>query len=61
MLAGEWSHRLVYALRAVENGPSNGVCAMLDFEMLGIESLEYPPGSDTWMKCAVWRHELPVD
>lgn len=59
VLAGEGTHRYVYAFPAVDNGPSNGVCARLGFEMLGSESLEYPPGTDIWMECAVWRGELP--
>jgi RimJ/RimL family protein N-acetyltransferase len=60
VLAGERTHRFVYAFPAVDNGPSNGVCAKLGFERVGSESLEYPPGSDIWMECAVWRRELPV-
>ena len=59
VLAGERTHRYVYAFPAVDNGPSNGVCAKLGMEMVGTESLEYPPGSDLWMDCAVWRRELP--
>jgi len=34
------------------------VCAKLGFEMIGTESLEYPPG--IWMECAIWRSELPA-
>ena len=49
-------YRFVYAFPAVENGPSNGVCARLGFEMVGSETLEYPPG--TPMECAIWRREL---
>ena len=60
VLARERTHRFVYAFPAVDNGPSNGVCAKLGFEMVGTESLEYPPGSDEWMECAIWRHDLPV-
>jgi RimJ/RimL family protein N-acetyltransferase len=48
----------IYAFPAVENGRSNGVCAKLGFERLGSESLEYPPASDTWMECAIWRRAL---
>jgi RimJ/RimL family protein N-acetyltransferase len=58
--AAEGRYRFVYAFPALENGPSNGVCAKLGFEMVGTESLEYPPGSDIWMECTIWRHELPV-
>jgi RimJ/RimL family protein N-acetyltransferase len=58
VLAGEGRHRFAYAFPAVANGPSNGVCAKLGFEMVGSESLEYPPG--TWMECAIWRRELPT-
>jgi RimJ/RimL family protein N-acetyltransferase len=54
--AAERGHRFIYAFPAVDNGPSNAVCAKLGFEMLGSESLEYPPG--TWMECAIWRHRL---
>lgn len=60
VLGRERRHRYVYAFPAVANGPSNGVCARLGMEMLGTESLEYPPDSELWMKCAVWRRELPV-
>jgi RimJ/RimL family protein N-acetyltransferase len=60
VLARERTHRFVYAFPAVANGPSNGVCAKLGFEMIGTEELEYPPDSDLWMECAVWRGELPV-
>lgn len=56
--AAEGRYRFVYAFPAVENGPSNAVCAKLGMEMLGSESLEYPPG--TWMECAIWRRELPI-
>jgi RimJ/RimL family protein N-acetyltransferase len=58
VLAGEGRYRFVYAFPSVDNGPSNAVCAKLGFEMLGSESLEYPPG--TWMDCAIWRGELPI-
>jgi RimJ/RimL family protein N-acetyltransferase len=58
VLAREGRHRFVYAFPAVDNGPSNGVCAKLGFERVGSESLEYPPG--TWMDCSIWRLELPV-
>lgn len=54
--AAERRHRFVYAFPAVANAPSNAVCAKLGFEMLGSESLEYPPG--TWMDCAIWRRAL---
>lgn len=58
VLAGEGTHRFVYAFPAVANGSSNGVCAKLGFDKVGSESLEYPPG--TWMECAIWRRELPI-
>jgi len=54
--AVEDRYRFIYAFPAVENGPSNGVCAKLGFEKLGSESLEYPPG--VWMECAIWRRAL---
>lgn len=56
--AAEGTYRFVYAFPAVDNAPSNAVCATLGFEMVGSELLEYPPG--TWMDCAIWRRELPV-
>lgn len=59
VLAREGTHQFVYAIPAVDNGPSNAVCAKLGFEMVGSESLEYPPGSDIRMECAVWRRVLP--
>jgi len=40
----------------VDNAASNAVCARLEFERLGTENLEYPPG--TWMECAIWRRDL---
>ena len=54
--AAEGQYRFIYAFPAVENAPSNAVCAKLGFERLGSEMLEYPPG--TKMECAVWRREL---
>ncbi|MGZ6255933.1 MAG: GNAT family N-acetyltransferase [Candidatus Limnocylindria bacterium] len=56
--ARETKHRFIYAFPAVDNGPSNGVCAKLGFENVGSESLDYPPGSDLWMECAIWRLDL---
>ncbi len=55
--AAERVHPFIYGFPAVENGPSNAVCAKLGFERLGSESLEYPPG--TRMECAIWRRRLP--
>jgi len=57
--AAEDRYRFIYAFPAVDNGPSNRVCAKLGFERLGSESLEYPPG--TWMECAIWRRALRPD
>ena len=57
--AAEGRYRFVYAFPSVDNAASNAVCAKLGMEMIGTESLEYPPASDIWMKCAVWRRELP--
>jgi RimJ/RimL family protein N-acetyltransferase len=56
--AREAKHRFIYAFPAVDNGPSNGVCAKLGFLNVGSESLDYPPGSDLWMECAIWRRDL---
>jgi RimJ/RimL family protein N-acetyltransferase len=56
--AAEGRHRFIYAFPAVANGASNAVCAKLGFERMGSEALEYPPGTDNWMECAIWRREL---
>jgi len=60
VLASEGRYRFVYAFPAVDNAPSNAVCTKLGMEMVGTESLEYPPDSDLRMDCAIWRRELPV-
>jgi RimJ/RimL family protein N-acetyltransferase len=56
--AAEARHRFIYAFPAITNGASNAVCAKLGFERMGSEALEYPPGTDAWMECAIWRREL---
>lgn len=56
--AAEGRFRFIYAFPAVANEPSNAVCAKLGFEKVGTESLEYPPNSDSWMECAIWRRDL---
>jgi RimJ/RimL family protein N-acetyltransferase len=56
--AAEGRYRFIYAVPAVANEPSNAVCAKLGFEKVGTESLEYPPNSDSWMECAIWRRDL---
>lgn len=58
--AAERRYRHIYAFPAVDNGPSNGVCARLGMQRVGIERLEYPPNSDLWRDYAIWRRELPV-
>lgn len=54
--ASEHRHRFIYAFPAVDNAPSNAVCAKLGMERLGSEMLEYPPGNP--MECAIWRADL---
>ena len=56
--AAEGRHRFIYAVPAVANAASNAVCAKLGMVRMGSEALEYPPGSDNWMECAIWRREL---
>jgi RimJ/RimL family protein N-acetyltransferase len=46
----------VHAFPSVENGPSNGLCRKLGFELLGEVELEYPKGSH--MRCNDWRLAL---
>jgi RimJ/RimL family protein N-acetyltransferase len=43
---------VVHAFPSVENGPSNGICRKLGFELLGEERIEYPKGH--WMQCNDW-------
>ena len=54
----EGRHRFIYAFPAVANGASNRVCAKLGMERMGSEALEYPPRTDSWMECAIWRLDL---
>jgi RimJ/RimL family protein N-acetyltransferase len=48
--------RYVYAMPAIENGASNGVCRKLGFELLGPVDFEYPPGH--LLHCNDWRYDL---
>ena len=54
----ERDRRFVHAYPAVENGPSNGLCRKLGFELLGVHDFEWPPGSGTTMRCNDWRYDL---
>ncbi len=44
--------RAVHAFPSVDNGPSNGICRKLGFELLGEVQFEYPKGH--WMQCNDW-------
>jgi RimJ/RimL family protein N-acetyltransferase len=48
--------RHVHAFPAAANGPSNGICRKLGFELLETLEFEYPPG--TLMQCNDWRFDL---
>jgi RimJ/RimL family protein N-acetyltransferase len=47
---------LVHAFPSVDNGPSNGICRTLGFELVEVLEFEYPPGST--MRCNDWRLRL---
>jgi RimJ/RimL family protein N-acetyltransferase len=47
------SGREVHAFPSVDNGPSNGICRKLGFELVGEVDFEYPVGST--MRCNDWR------
>ncbi len=48
--------RLVHAFPSIDNGPSNGICRKLGFELLEELEFEYPKGS--FMRCNDWQLEL---
>jgi RimJ/RimL family protein N-acetyltransferase len=50
------ARRFVHAFPSVENGPSNGICRKLGFELVGPCDFEYPPGEP--MLCNDWRLDL---
>lgn len=50
--------RYVHAFPTVDNGPSNGVCARLGFELVDQVPFEYPPGSGEVLACNDWRYDL---
>lgn len=52
------ARRYVHAFPAVDNGPSNGICAKLGFALLGEVSFEYPAGSGQALTCNDWRLDL---
>jgi RimJ/RimL family protein N-acetyltransferase len=52
------ARRFVHAFPAVDNGPSNGICAKLGFELVGEVPFEYPPGSGGLLVCNDWRLDL---
>ena len=46
----------IHAFPNVDNGPSNGICRKLGFELLGASQFEYPKGQ--WMQCNDWSVSL---
>jgi RimJ/RimL family protein N-acetyltransferase len=54
----ESGRRYVHAYPSVDNGPSNGICRKVGFELLGSHASEWPPGSGTMMRCNDWRFDL---
>jgi RimJ/RimL family protein N-acetyltransferase len=52
----ERRHRYLHAFPSVDNGPSNGICRKLGFELLGDSEFEYPKGH--FMRCNDWRLDL---
>ncbi len=46
----------IHAFPNVDNGPSNGICRKLGFELLGEMQFEYPKGH--WMQCNDWSLSL---
>lgn len=49
-------HRWIHAFPAVDNVPSNAICAKLDFVLRGEIDFEYPKGSQ--MRCHDWCFDL---
>jgi RimJ/RimL family protein N-acetyltransferase len=47
--------RPVHAFPGVDNGPSNGICRKLGFQLLEALDFEYPRGSGQLMRCNDWR------
>jgi RimJ/RimL family protein N-acetyltransferase len=56
MIRADGSRRYVHAFPAVDNGPSNGICRKLGFELLEALEFEYPKGS--FMQCNDWQLDL---
>ena len=54
----EGDRRYVHAYPSVDNGPSNGICRKVGFELLGPYEFEWPPESGTMMRCNDWRFDL---
>ncbi len=54
-------HRYMHAFPAVDNGPSNGICHSVGFELLGALDFEYPAGSGRRLRCNDWRLDLWAD
>ena len=48
--------RYVFAYPSVDNGPSNGLCRKLGFDLVGTTDYEYPPGNP--LRCNDWRYDL---
>ncbi len=48
----------IHAFPAVDNAPSNAICAKLGFDLLEALSFEYPPESGQFLDCNDWRLDL---
>lgn len=46
----------IHAFPSVDNGPSNGICRRLGFQLLGECDVEYPKGR--WMRVNDWQMAL---
>ena len=59
LMRGRRDHpRFVYAWPGVDNGPSNGICRKLGFELVRDVEFDYPPGSGNVTRWNEWRLKL---
>ena len=56
LAAADGRHEFAHAFPAVDNAPSNAVCAAAGFELAGDVRGEYPPGNP--LHCNDWRRRL---
>ena len=48
----------MHAFPGVDNGPSNGICHKLGFQLIEALDFEYPRDSGQLMRCNNWRLSL---